>query len=74
MIDAGTDEALVSLVSADGPPAAAIATVTGTATEDGAKIVHTAELSAAAETLWQPWLRSEFAVARTGPPGNRRGA
>ena len=69
VIDAGTDEALVSLVSADGAPAAGIVTVTGTATEDGAKIVRTAELPAAGETLWQPWLRSEFAVARTGPPG-----
>jgi hypothetical protein len=68
LVDAGTDEALVSLSAADGPPVAGIVTVTGTATEDSTRIVRTAELPAAAETLWQPWLRSEFAVARTAPP------
>ena len=68
VIDAGTNEALVSLAAADGLPEAGIVTITGTATEDSTKIVRIAELPAVAETVWQPWLRSEFAIARTGPP------
>jgi hypothetical protein len=69
LIDASANEALVSLVAANGPPTAGIVTITGTATEDAASIVRMAELPAAgAETIWQPWLRSELAVARTGAP------
>jgi hypothetical protein len=68
VIDAGTDEALISLPAADGPPSASLVTVTGTANEGAARMVRIAELPAVAETVWQPWLRSELAVARTGPP------
>jgi len=68
LIDAGTDEALISLPAADGPPIASLVTVTGTADEDATRIVRIAELPAVGETVWQPWLRSELAIARTGPP------
>lgn len=68
VIEAGSDEALVSLPAAVGPPAAAIVSITATASESPARIFRSVELPAAGATVWQPWLRSELAVARTGPP------
>jgi hypothetical protein len=68
LIDAGIDEALVSLPADKGPATAGIVTIGGTATEGAAHLVRVAELPPAGATVWQPWLRSEFAVARTGGP------
>ncbi len=68
VIEAGSNEALVSLPAAGGPPSAGIVTITGTASGDASRIMRTAELPASGAAQWQPWLRSETAIARVAPP------